>query len=40
MVPSSRVEDEKLGPIADQVKETGQEALDRGKEAVQQAVSS
>ncbi len=34
-VPSTRVEDEKLGPVADQVKdrdkETGQEALDRGK---------
>ena len=44
VVPSSRVEDEKLGPIADQVKdqvkETGQEALDRGKEAAQQAAEA
>jgi hypothetical protein len=35
-VPSTRVEDEKLGPVADtvkdKVKETGQEALDRGKQ--------
>ena len=35
LVPSSRVEDEKLGPVADEVKEqakeTGQEALERGK---------
>jgi hypothetical protein len=38
-VPSTRVEDEKLGPVADQikdkVKETGQEALDRGKQVAQ-----
>ncbi len=44
LVPSSRVEDEKLGPIADQVKdqvkETGQEALDRGKDVAQQAAAS
>ena len=44
LVPSSRVEDEKLGPVADQVKdqvkETGQEAFDRGKEVAQQAASS
>ena len=43
-VPSSRVEDEKIGPMADQVKdqikETGQEALDRGKEVAQQAAQS
>jgi hypothetical protein len=36
VVPSTRVEDEKLGPVADQVKdkarETGQEAFDRGKQ--------
>jgi phage tail protein X len=36
MLPSSRIEDEKVGPIADQVKETaaetGQEALERGRE--------
>ena len=44
LVPSSRVEDEKLGPIADQVKnqvkETGQEALDRGKDVAQQAAET
>ena len=44
LVPSSRVEDEKLGPIADQVKdqvkETGQEAFDRGKDVAQQAAAS
>jgi hypothetical protein len=38
-VPSTRVEDEKLGPVADtvkdKVKETGQEALDRGKQVAQ-----
>ena len=43
-VPSSRVEDEKIGPMADQVKdqikETGQEALDRGKDVAQQAAQS
>jgi ElaB/YqjD/DUF883 family membrane-anchored ribosome-binding protein len=35
LVPSSRVEDEKLGPMADQVKdqikETGQEAMERAQ---------
>ena len=40
MLPSSRIEDEKVGPIADQVKETavetGQEALDRGREVASQ----
>ena len=39
LIPSTRVEDEKLGPMADQVndqvKETGQEALDRGKQVAQ-----
>ena len=43
-VPSTRVEDEKLGPVADQVKdkvkETGQEALDRGKQAAQEVAST
>ena len=38
-VPTTRVEDEKLGPMADQVKEkvkeTGQEAVDRGKQVAQ-----
>ena len=44
VVPSTRVEDEKIGPMADQVKdrakETGQEALDRGKEVAQEAAQS
>jgi ElaB/YqjD/DUF883 family membrane-anchored ribosome-binding protein len=44
LIPSSRVEDEKLGPVADQVKdqvkETGQEALDRGKDVAQQAADT
>jgi gas vesicle protein len=39
LIPSTRVEDEKIGPMADQVKdqvkETGQEALDRGKQVAQ-----
>lgn len=39
LIPSSRVEDEKLGPMADQVKEqvkqTGQEALEHGKQVAQ-----
>jgi gas vesicle protein len=43
-VPSSKVEHEKLGPVADRVKdqakETGQEALDRGKEVAQSAAQS
>jgi hypothetical protein len=44
LIPSTRVEDEKLGPVADQVKEkaryTGQEAMERGKEAAQQAAQA
>jgi len=44
LVPSTRVEDEKIGPMADQVKEsakeTGQEALERGKEVAQEAAES
>jgi len=44
LVPSSRVEDEKIGPMADQVKdqlkETGQEAVERGKEVAQQAADT
>ena len=43
-VPSTRVEDEKLGPVADQVKDkvkgTGQEALDRGKQVAQEVAST
>jgi len=44
LVPSSRVEDEKIGPVADQVKdqlkETGQEAVERGKDVAQQAAET
>jgi gas vesicle protein len=44
LAPSSRVEDEKLGPMADQVKdqikETGQEAVERGKDVAQQAAAT
>ena len=44
LVPSTKVEDEKIGPMADQVKdkvkETGQEALEHGKEVAQQAADS
>ena len=44
LLPSSRVEDEKLGPMADQVKEqakdTGQEALERGKQVAQSAAET
>ena len=44
LVPTSRIEDEKIGPLAEQVREqvkqTGQEALDHGKEVAQQAASS
>lgn len=40
MLPGTRIENEKVGPIADQVKETaaetGQEALDRGREVASQ----
>ena len=36
LIPSTRVEDEKIGPVADRVKEkaaqTGQQALERGKQ--------
>src|SRR5918999_4419624 len=44
LIPSTRVEDEKIGPMADQVKEkakeTGQEAMERGKEVARQAADS
>jgi hypothetical protein len=40
LIPSTRIEDERVGPIADQVKEkameTGQEAMERGKEVAGQ----
>ena len=43
-IPSTRIEDEKLGPVADQVKdrvrETGQEALDRGRQVAQEVAST
>jgi gas vesicle protein len=44
LAPSSKIEDEKLGPMADKVKEqaadTGQEALERGKQVAQDAAQS
>jgi hypothetical protein len=44
LVPSTRVEDEKLGGVADQVKEkakeTAQEAAERGKQVAQEAAQS
>jgi ElaB/YqjD/DUF883 family membrane-anchored ribosome-binding protein len=44
LVPSSRMEDEKIGPMADQMKEqireTGQEALERGKQVAQSAAET
>ena len=44
LIPSTPVENEKLGPLADDVKEqakqTGQEALERGKEVAQSAAQS
>jgi ElaB/YqjD/DUF883 family membrane-anchored ribosome-binding protein len=43
-VPSTRLENERLGPVADQVKdrvkETGQEALDRGRQVAQEVAST
>ena len=43
-VPSTRLEDERLGPVADEVKErvkeTGQEAVERGKEVAREAAGS
>jgi len=44
LIPSTRVEDEKVGPMADEVKqraaETGQEALERGKQVAQDAAQA
>ena len=44
LIPSTRVEHEKIGPVVDQVKErakeTGQEALEHGKEVAQDAAQS
>ena len=42
--PTTRIEDEKLGPVADELKdavrETSQEALDRGKQVAQDVAGS
>ena len=44
LIPSTRVEDEKLGSLSDDVieraKETGQEALERGKQVAQDAAAT
>jgi gas vesicle protein len=44
LIPSTSMEDEKVGPLADQVKEqakeTGQEALERGKQVAGEAAES
>jgi gas vesicle protein len=44
MVPSTRIENEKIGPVSDQIKEKaselGHEAVERGKEVAQQTVES
>ena len=44
LIPSTRVEDERIGPIADDVKdkvrETGQEALEHGKQVAQEAAET
>ena len=44
LIPSTRVEDERIGPIADDVKdkvrETGQEALEHGKQVAQEAAQT
>jgi len=43
-LPSTRIEDERVGPMADEVKqraaETGQEALERGKQVAQDAAEA
>jgi ElaB/YqjD/DUF883 family membrane-anchored ribosome-binding protein len=44
LIPSTRIEDERIGPVADDVKqkaiETGQEAVERGKEVASQVADS
>lgn len=44
LIPSTRVEDERIGPMADQVKEqakeAGQEAMERGKQVAEQAAQT
>jgi hypothetical protein len=44
LIPSTKVEDERIGPMADQVKdqakEMGQEAVERGKHVAEQAAET
>ena len=44
LIPSTKVEDERLGPVADEVKEqvkqTGQEAVEHGKQIAQDTVQT
>jgi len=44
IVPSTKIEDERIGPIADQMKdkarEAGQEAVERGKDVAQQTAET
>jgi ElaB/YqjD/DUF883 family membrane-anchored ribosome-binding protein len=44
LIPSTKIEDEKVGPMADEVKhravETGQEAVERGKQVAQDAAQA
>jgi ElaB/YqjD/DUF883 family membrane-anchored ribosome-binding protein len=44
LIPATRVENERIGPMADQVKErakeTGQEAVERGKHVAEQAAQT
>jgi ElaB/YqjD/DUF883 family membrane-anchored ribosome-binding protein len=44
LIPSTKVEDERIGPMADQVKEQakekGQEAMERGKHVAEQAAET
>ena len=43
LIPGSRIEDERIGPVADQVKEqprqTGQKALEHGKQIAQETAT-
>ena len=44
LIPSTKIENERIGPMADQVKEqakeTGQEALEHGKQIVQETAQT
>jgi gas vesicle protein len=44
LIPSTRIEDQRLGPVAEQVKDqarqTGQEALEHGKQIVQETAET